>query len=171
VLAPGLLCRCSECGFDLRHAECSDLRIVDEQSLAFLREISAELELLNLSSSGQYLRIEFTDVLHQLCKLLVSDKPAQRLYHFVLDRIHLVPRDLSKGRFAFECRSIDERHFIIQLALWLMLDLEPRLREAWESGAVRYNYFLKDMESPPQKFSAIVAPFNRLRYPKGRSRA
>lgn len=164
------MCRCSECGFDLRRAKSGDLRIVDEQSLAFLREISAELELIDLSSCGRYLRIEFTDVLHQLCKLLVSDRPAQRFYHFVLDRIHLVPCDLSKGRFAFECRSIDERHFVIQLALWLMLDLKSRLREAWESGAVRYNYFLKDMESPPQEFAALVAPFNRLRWSKERSR-
>lgn len=82
---------------------------------------------------------EFAEVLHQLCKLLVSNRPALRLYHFVLSRIHVQPRALSKGRFAFELRSIDERHFILQLALWLMLDL-TRLREAWESGAIRYNY-------------------------------
>lgn len=171
VLAPGLLCRCSECGFDLRRAKSREVPVVNEQSLACLRKISAEMEspcLLN--GSVCHLHIEFSDVLHQLCKLLVSDKPALRLYHFVLDRIPFPSRDLSRGRFAFESRSIEERHFVLQLALWIMVDLETRLRLAWECGAIRYNHFLKDMKSPPKDFAALVAPLNRLGYPRGRRR-
>jgi len=167
VLDAGLICRCSECGFNLQRAKSRIAFIVEKESFNFFEEILSELEE-RIAPNQNHIRVEFADVWHQLCKLLVSSRPSLRLYHFVLDQIKVAPRELTKGRFSFEERSIDERHFALQLALWLMLDPKSRLRNAWESGAIRYNHLLKDMESPPQGFATLISPFNRLTHPRGR---
>ena len=167
VLDPGLLCSCSECGFDLRRTETHKASAVENQSFSLFREILAELE--GPTRSGyHHVCMEFMDVLHQLCKILISRRSKLRLYNFVLGQINVTPRELTKGRFAFEEQSLDERHFIVQLGLWLMVDPANRLSCAWKSGAVLYNYLLKDMESPPHGFATLVSPFNRLTHPRGR---
>lgn len=56
-----------------------------------------------------------------------------------------------------------ERHHLMQLAAWLLMDLGGRLEEAWEAGAVRYNVLLKDYADPPRWYVEIVGKFSNWR--------
>jgi hypothetical protein len=47
------------------------------------------------------------------------------------------------------------------MAMWIMADLENRVREAWECGVIRYNSLLKDLDHAPESFTRIVTRFNR----------
>jgi hypothetical protein len=59
--------------------------------------------------------------------------------------------------------TLHERHFLIQLSAWLLLDLEPRLRHAWLNKAVRYNNLLKDFYRVPGFYAEVVEGFSDLR--------
>jgi hypothetical protein len=161
ILNSKVLCLCSECDYDLRKAKPGPPTILESQSFRMFEEMLAELE--SGHDDPLHVCIEFTEVLHQICMLLVSGRPTLRLYDFVLSEMKVRHRALTKGRFPFEERALDERHFVIQLAMWLLANPADRLKQAWEAGAVRYNYLVKDMDSPSEAFAKIVAQFNRGR--------
>ena len=158
VLDSGLLCSCWDCGFDLRSTELVQVQVLDPGSFVLFRALVKGLEE---APAGSLFEIDSMDLLHQFCKLLVSACPHVRLLDFAVGRVGCSAQAISKGRSPFEERSVEERHFILQLAIWLMADLENRIRDAWECGAIRYNNLLKDLQSPPQKYATIVARFNR----------
>jgi hypothetical protein len=54
----------------------------------------------------------------------------------------------------------------MQVIAWLMMDLQPRLRNAWlATKAVRYNHMLKDFERAPSGYLKIVSDFSNWRPP------
>lgn len=161
VLDPGLMCLCSECGFDFRLTPVQEALIFEGESFGRVRELLTELERPQ-NPKNRFLRLAYTDVLHQLCKLLVSQRSNLQFYRFVTAQSRIGSQLLAEGRFTFEERELDERHHIVQLATWLMMDLRVRLHQAWKAGAVRYNLLLKDMHDPPRRFATMVAPLNRL---------
>lgn len=59
--------------------------------------------------------------------------------------------------------SIEERHHVLTMALWLMFDLRGRLPLAWQAKAVRYNVLMKDLIRPPRELVSITEEFNRNR--------
>jgi len=60
-------------------------------------------------------------------------------------------------------QSIEERHHLIQLVMWLLVEPEMRLGAAWRAGAVRYNLFLKDFDDAPNWYIHIVSKFTDWR--------
>ena len=57
---------------------------------------------------------------------------------------------------SFEYYSLEERHVVIQLAMWLLADPEVRIVDAWRNKAVRYNVLKKDFQPRPQWYREIV---------------
>jgi hypothetical protein len=101
--------------------------------------------------------------MRQLAMLLTSRYSTVNLHAHVCDQIGIPEMNLTKGRIPFESRSVGERHHLIQLIAWLMVDLEPRLRSAWRSKAVRYNHLLKDFDDAPGWFLDVVEQFSDWR--------
>lgn len=157
----GPMCSCHACNFDLRQAPVEPAIRYEAKSFALMRKMLAALE--KPASSAARFNLEFHAALHQLCKLMVSRRRTTRLGEYVAERIGIEDRSPMSGRFAFENRSLLERHYAIHLAMWLMVDLEKRLPEAWQAKAVRYNALLKDFRGAPEWYTSLVIPLNDRR--------
>lgn len=70
---------------------------------------------------------------------------------------------MTRGRVSIEARTLAERHHLIQLVAWLMVDIGPRLRTAWRAKAVRYNYLRKDFKNAPEWYLKVVGGFSDWR--------
>ena len=66
------------------------------------------------------------------------------MLHYCLEMLH------------FENYSLEDRHVVIQLAIWLMADPETRIVDSWQNKAVRYNMLNKDFKPRPQWYREIV---------------
>ncbi|MFZ6677788.1 TniQ family protein [Undibacterium sp. Tian12W] len=164
ALDAGTLAYCHECGFDLRAAPAVEPLFYDRDATVLLLNACDVLDPGHVGDNkwdlGRY------SVLHQLSMILTSKYRHVSLRDFVLDQIGCSDIRLATGRISLEMRSIEERHHLLQLAMWLMALPDVRLEHAWRSGAVRYNVLLKDFTEPPDWYKRLTENFVnwRLRF-------
>ncbi|PPU93324.1 TniQ family protein [Xanthomonas oryzae pv. oryzae] len=158
VTEPGLLCLCHACNFDLRKAERVGFLPYEASIGTELTEIAA-----HVAGRTTDLSIGHMDVLHQLCKVMVSLRKSAQLGAFTAHAIGAPDLAVPRGRQAFESRPIQERDHIIQLATWLLAAPQVRLDEAWRAKAVRYSDLVRDFPEASQWYLATVDTFNRGR--------
>ena len=147
---------CHVCRFDLRKTVTPAPPRIDAAADDFMKRMVLSLKNLEAPFS-----LSSFDILHQFAKLLVSEQKGQHLHAFVSKRLSLRRRLPTEFPGGFEAGSLAMRHEILAMAAWLFLDLENRLGEAWEQGAIRYNLLLKDFENPPLFYKKFVGRFNR----------
>ena len=85
-------------------------------------------------------------IVHQISRLLISKGQAPRLHGHICARSRLPFKKLKKGSPLFEQRSVEERHYILQLAWWLIGRAGTKLNYALRSHALRANQLYRDME-------------------------
>lgn len=102
-------------------------------------------------------------VMHQLVRLMLSRYRTVALRQYVCGELGVADQIEIKGRTFIETLPLIERHHLVQLAAWLMVRLEPRLRAAWRAKAVRYNHLRKDFEHPPTWYAGLVSNFSDWR--------
>lgn len=145
---------CHSCGFDLRGAPTQKPISYDAQASALLIETTRALDFAYKQGSewdfGRYA------VMHQLCRIMTSRYKHVSLRTFVLDHVEFEDISLTGGHISFEMRPIEERHHLMQLTAWLLVDLEFRLTTAWRVRAVRYNVLLKDFHDAPNSYQNLV---------------
>jgi hypothetical protein len=144
---------CHSCGFDLRDAPDVVTVTYDPQAFELLLSASLPLESSGVNSEwdlGRYC------VMHQLTSLMISVCKHVSLREFVLGKLGISDVPLRRGRLPIETRSITERHHVLQLTAWLLVDAEERLTAAWCSNAVRYNLLMKDFDERPGWYENIV---------------
>lgn len=146
---------CYACGFDFRAASTAaatfpnkEIRALFYEMLEFLQMPTVLMERFDLG---------FFAVLHQFCRIMGSRQNASRLRKFVADRLDMEVSDIELSRISIERRRVAERHELLLCALWLMAVPTDRVREAWETGAVRYNLMLKDIDESPKWFGQLAA--------------
>jgi len=154
AIEAGTLAFCHECGFDLRDASAVEPLSYDSDATALLLDACSVLvpdPVFNHEwDLGRY------SVLHQFNMILTSKYRHVSLRDFVLDQIGCPDIRLATGRISLEMRSIEERHHLLQLSMWLMVSPDVRLEYAWRSGAVRYNVLLKDFSEPPDWYQRLT---------------
>jgi hypothetical protein len=158
----GTVSYCHSCGFDLRAASTEEPISYDRQASALLMKINRDLDTENAWNNDEW-NLERYAVMHQLCRIMVTRYKHVHLREFVLDRIGLHDFPLSEGYMSFEMRPILERHHLIQLTMWLLVDVSARLTAAWGEKAVRYNVLLKDFAEPPDWYIKIVGSMKNWR--------
>lgn len=84
-------------------------------------------------------------LVHQICRLLISKKHAPRLQGHICVQSGLPYRKLKKGSPLFEQRELEERHYILQLAWWLVGRNFSKLKYALSVKAFRVNEIYKDL--------------------------
>jgi ribosomal protein L32 len=145
---------CHSCGFDLRDAPTLVPISYDAQASALLIEATRALDAAHMQvcewNLGRYA------VMHQLCRLMTAPYKHVSLRAFVLDHVEFDDIYLTEGHISFEMRPIEERHHLMQLTAWLLVDLESRLTTAWRVRAVRYNVLLKDFSDAPNSYQNLV---------------
>lgn len=155
-----LLSDCHHCGFDLRIAQTVVAPRYNEDGMYWLQSLRAELEERN----DQNTCLERLAVMRQLTKLLTSTSTKVVLHSHVCEAVGVEEPSLTKGeKILFESRSLLERHHLLQLAAWLMVDLESRLRGAWSARSLRYNHMKKDFDDAPDWYIRIVEKFSNWR--------
>lgn len=159
-----VLSTCFTCGYDLRDARLQSVVSYDAQASAWHLGLCTALQNEERTAGAQLPPLDVFDVAHQLCSWLTSRLKTVRLREHVAATIGVAEIPLKPGRVPFETRSLAERHHLFQLVAWLMVDLEPRLRDAWRSKAIRYNHLKKDFESAPAWYLRLVEEFSDWRY-------
>jgi hypothetical protein len=156
-----LLSHCHACGFDLREAQPVRGLSFDARASSLLIEandaLANHIALGNGWDWGQYA------VMRHLCKLMTTRSRHVRLRDFILAELGADDMMLTSGHISFEMRSIHERHFLLQLTAWLMVDLEARLAAAWRARVVRYNVLFKDFSGCPDWYVGITQKFSNWR--------
>jgi hypothetical protein len=161
LLLAGPMSICHACGDDLREASPLAIPIYDQQSFLETVEFLKSLES-NHHRTWQF-DLSFHAILHQQCRLILSERIAPRFRGFICERLNCTDMHLVSGRSPFETRAIVERHHVVAMAMWMMSDLQKRLTLAWESKAVRYSALLKDLDNPPKRLVSFAQQFNRNR--------
>lgn len=152
-LDAGLITQCHACDFDLRESKVIAPELYDES--AFSMWLPA-LQMLEGNKVDAHYNLGFFSVLHQLCKVMLTHFSHEHLQSYVANKIGAPLVNLQPGRESFEQYSLQERHAIIQLGMWLLADPEVRIIEAWRNKAVRYNVMKKDFQPRPRWFRNIV---------------
>ena len=147
-----LLSVCHHCHFDLRQSPVVSPVVYDESSYKIME---GALRMLEGEDLPEY-DIGFFDVLHQLCRIMTSTAEHIRLRQYVVEKMGIEDIRLQGGRVAIEERSLEERHHLVQLGMWLMADPE-RIIDAWKTKAVRYNVLGKDFKNKPKWYQEIMA--------------
>lgn len=152
---------CHSCGFDLRDAPTEKPVSYDGEISNLLLGASQELGANNRFNTGwDWGRYA---VMHHLCRLMTSRYRHVGLREYVLEQVGFKDIPLVGGHISFEMRTIEERHHLMQLTGWLMVDLKSRLTAAWRSGVVRYNVLLKDFPCAPDGYRNLVKNFMNWR--------
>ena len=157
------LANCHECGFDLRESAQGQISAYSSDIRRWIIDLS---RVVTHGTNPKRLHIDLDQlrVMHQLTMLLLSKNKYVRLLEYLRDCLKVQDNAISKDdRVSIETRNIDERHQVIQLVGWLMLDLEPRLRAAWRNKSIRYNSLLKDFRDSPAWFIEIAEGFSNWR--------
>lgn len=150
---------CHQCGFDLRTSPAAEPISYDPHGAAVMAGAAEDDSAV---SNGDW-TIDRYAVLHQLCRLMTARYQHVSLRTFVLQQIGAHDIPLTQGHISFEMRPLAERHHLLQLTAWLLVDLEPRLRAAWRGGAVRYSVLTKDFADSPNWYAKIVGKMENWR--------
>ena len=155
------LASCHQCGFDLRRAHTTPIVSYNSQTTEWHRILC--IKMLSGQLQRDPVTLDVLNVMHHLIFMLSSRYAQVRLKEYVCERLNVADIPLTPGRLSFESRSLVERHHLIQLMAWLMIDLEPRLRAAWRAKAIRYNLMFKDFTDAPDWYLIIVEGFSDWR--------
>ena len=154
------LATCHQCGFNLSSSPYEPIISYNLEIGNWIGDLSKQF---TPDLTEKQFRLDTFNVLHQLAMLLTSRYATVLLHKFLCDQINILEIEFSSGRTAFETRPLQERHHLIQLIGWLMIDLEVRLQLAWRSKAVRYNHLFKDFEVAPEWYMKIIGKFSDWR--------
>lgn len=143
---------CYACHFDLRLTARNEFIPYDTGAGLFLDKVAEHIVGIN---SG--IDIEHLDVLHQLCKVMVSRRKSSKLVSYVSSVIGVSELHPVRNRQTFEWRSIDERRHLLQLASWIMASLDTRILDSWNAKAANYSDFVRDFRTMPAWFESATA--------------
>jgi hypothetical protein len=115
---------CHACGFDLRNGPTTAPSNYDQYATVRLRNIGTMLGKENSSDNEE--EIGHLEVLRHLCTLMTTNYKYIHLRKYVSERLGIADLSLTPGRVWFEARPIDERHHLIQLALWIPFQSQAR---------------------------------------------
>jgi hypothetical protein len=113
LLLVGLMSICHSCGHDLRAASPLPIPLYNQESHLETIELLKSLE----SNHGADPRfgLSFHAMLHQQCRLIVSERTAPRFREFIQQQIKCPNMRLLNGRLSFEMRSLVERYHVVAI--------------------------------------------------------
>ncbi|OFA05641.1 TniQ family protein [Duganella sp. HH101] len=155
------LSQCFACGVNLALAITSPIYGYAKDASQLLARIEQKLE----AGTVQWTRVEIEElaVLRHLTGLMTARYQHDYLREYVADQLRVKDIILDPKGLSVEARPWEERRHLIQLAAWLLADIDYRLTNAWKAGSIRYNLLLKGLDSPPAWYVKIVKPLSNWR--------
>lgn len=155
------LAGCYHCGFDLSEANLEPIVIYEKKIIDWLETLCGELTRGDALHS--IFHLDSFDVMRHLAMLLTTQSQTVKLHAYVCKQLGVPVVQIIPGRIAFETRPLHERHHLMQLVGWLMVNLATNLEGAWRAKAVRYNHMGKDFEDAPEWYLKVVEGFSDWR--------
>ena len=152
---------CHACGYDFRAAERKPVFFPSEEMHSLFDTMLQSLTWPG-DETGQF-GLGFFAVMHQFCRVMGTRQNQGRLRDHLANQLGLQNMPHQPERIGIEQRRIGERHLLLLCALWLMADLQSRLRTAWLAKAIRYNLMLKDFDELPGWYRLTVERFSDWR--------
>jgi TniQ len=149
------LTACHCCGFDLKSSKTQQVHAYTLEIKKWLLKLSISAFEGDKKSARMY--VDSIDIMRKFAMLLTSKYETIGLYSFICKQLDIAVDQLSAERESFEARPLNERHRLIQLVGWLMIDPESRIEIIWRAKAVRYNHLLKDLQHPPKWYLKITS--------------
>lgn len=153
---------CHVCGFNLARAPSLEIPSLDDEVSILHEQMCADLEDLS-SLTEMILDLDELRVLHHLTALLLSVRKIAKLRLYLCARLGIEDQIRDRARVGIEGRPLHERHFLVQLAAWLFLRLEERMRQAWMDDAILNNQMYRDFPDPPVFYLKVVSQFTDAR--------
>jgi hypothetical protein len=82
-------------------------------------------------------------LLHQICKIISSKRFNRNIQQYICDKSNISFYSISE-RLYFEQYNLDERHYILQLAWWLIGNTHAKLKESVNRKIIKVNYLYRD---------------------------
>lgn len=153
---------CYQCGMDLCNSTYQPPDFPDSSLHAAFNACLNSLN--NPPSRAAPFTLDYFQVLHQFCWLMLSRANRGKLAAYVAEQINRPGIAYDDDRAMFEHTRQPMRHQSLLCALWLMEDLPPRLEAAWRHKAIRYNHMLKDFQEPPVWYRNLAQRFSDWRH-------
>lgn len=154
------MCFCSVCEYDLRGSQNDPIEIYDDESFEWLININKALEN-NDADDNIFLKVDQFAVLRHFCKLATSNITGSSIQKHFQKKFSKHKITYSPNMNFFELHSINSRHEIIQIAIWILFDFEKRVEILWRNKIIRYNLFRKNFIECPDWYQEVVDKFNR----------
>lgn len=142
---------CTGCGFDLKRAAAYQAPVVDihawltlKSQLFFLDNGWTFISNATLSYSHLYF-----DVLRNLIHKMLSNWTTSRLLHQIQSKFPISQNFSVRHNVPFEFYGVKERHYILQMATWYLLDWPNRFLEINKKLRIRYSELMREFETAP----------------------
>jgi uncharacterized protein (DUF983 family) len=151
---------CTSCGFDLKRAAAYQAPVVEIEAWTTLK---SQLFFLyqGWTFSGDetffYSHLYF-EVVRNLVHKLRSNWTTGRLMQYALQKFSVDQKLEIQGKLPFEFYGVVERHYLLQIATWYLLDWPNRFLEVGRNLRIRYSELMRDFPEVPFWF------FDRARY-------
>lgn len=86
-------------------------------------------------------------LLHQLCKIISSKRFNYDIQRYICDKSGIPFSVISNHRY-IEQHDVNERHYVLKLAWWLLGNSVSKLQESLNKGAIVHNYLYRDTSEP-----------------------
>lgn len=158
------LTSCTTCGFDLGTAQVKPVVVVDRLALLTLRHQVRFLDLGWTFNDGrvfQYSQAYFS-ALRNLLQKLMSPWSIRRLREVVETQFSLPSIQVSRAREPFEYYGVTERHQLLQVATWYLMDWPSRFQRIFRENGCRYSELMRDFTDAPYWFQSDASYLERL---------
>ncbi|MDO6426559.1 TniQ family protein [Thalassotalea sp. 1_MG-2023] len=139
--APSTLDECYQCGLRLGGVEPKVIQLLPKSVYTIWNRVLGVITR-GFVNSGP-INYERLILLHQICKIIVSPRFNQKIIKYICDKSDLPVRDFGINRY-FEQFDVNERHYILQLAWWLVGNTNKKLKESIRKNAMQNNYLYRD---------------------------
>lgn len=146
---------CHACGFPFADSPQEAIWGYDEDALEFHAELCRAIA----EQEAQGVDLDVVRVMHQLVRLMLTRYRIVTLRQHVCRELQVADVMEISGQMYLETMPLRERHHLIQLVSWLMVDLTGRLEAAWRARALRYNHMVKDFEGAPDWYQRVAGQF------------
>ncbi|TDF42372.1 hypothetical protein EYS14_06000 [Alteromonadaceae bacterium M269] len=136
---------CWRCGESLTQSPVVPIDIDNQVSLNMWTRVLKAVQR-NFVNSGP-LNYERLVLLHQVCKLLSSHRYYSKLTDYIHAKSLIRPQKVEFSS-SFEALSVTERHYVLQMAWWLIGANNKKLKIAISQGAIQKNYLYRDSNEP-----------------------
>ena len=145
------LTSCTACGFDLKRAAAYQAPVAEIHAWIALKSQAFFIEngwTFAGENTFPYSHLYF-DVLRNMVMKLRDKKTPGRFLAFAAEKLGLCLPSITPGRIPFEYLCLRERHCLLQIATWYLLDWPDRFVSIARELKVRYSEFMYGFGSGP----------------------